>query len=180
MHPSQAAMSVVQSLSRSHRPAGSGVCTTDTEGYTHLVIPDESRRTLKVRPDERMVSALAAEFNRNHRTSDAKRRRRQAAAAAITYLLFLSFQLAQGREIEYVTSLSVQRDPPRGRAFLWLLMPFLLQVLFALCAPLSPNGRPPAVVTVSWLYASLEEGFFVDSEAFQPGRYVHYITGQHQ
>ena len=49
---------------------------------------------------------------------------------------------------------------------------FLTQVLFALCAPLAPNGRPPAVVTVSWLYASLEKGFFVDSEAFRPGRYA--------
>lgn len=43
-------------------------------------------------------------------------------------------------------------------------------MLFALCAPLGPNGRPPAVVTVAWLYASLEKGFFVDSEAFLPTR----------
>ncbi|CAN0253912.1 unnamed protein product [Pylaiella littoralis] len=87
----QAATSVVRSLSKGHRPAGSGVCASDTEAFTHLVIPDESRRTLKV--------------------------------------------------------------------------------LFALCAPLSPNGRPPVVVTVSWLYASLEKGFFVDSESFRPKRY---------
>ncbi|CAN0385143.1 unnamed protein product, partial [Ectocarpus sp. 8 AP-2014] len=39
------------------------------------------------------------------------------------------------------------------------------------CAPLSPNGRPPVVVTVAWLYESLEKGFFVDSEAFRPDRY---------
>ncbi|CAM9224180.1 unnamed protein product, partial [Ectocarpus sp. 12 AP-2014] len=87
----QAAASVVRSLSKTHRPHGSGVCTSDAEAYTHLVIPDVSRRTLKV--------------------------------------------------------------------------------LFALCAPLSPNGRPPVVVTVAWLYESLEKGFFVDSEAFRPDRY---------
>ncbi|CAN0105075.1 unnamed protein product, partial [Hapterophycus canaliculatus] len=88
----QAAASVVRSLSKRHRPSGSGVCSTDSEPFTHLVIPDVSRRTLKV--------------------------------------------------------------------------------LFALCAPLSPNGRPPVVVTVAWLYASLEKGFFVDSEAFRPSRYA--------
>ncbi|CBJ26768.1 expressed unknown protein [Ectocarpus siliculosus] len=87
----QAAASVVRSLSKTHRPHGSGVCMSDAEAYTHLVIPDVSRRTLKV--------------------------------------------------------------------------------LFALCAPLSPNGRPPVVVTVAWLYESLEKGFFVDSEAFRPDRY---------
>ncbi|CAM9170547.1 unnamed protein product, partial [Scytosiphon promiscuus] len=87
----QAAASVVRSLSKGHRPYGSGVCASDSEPFTHLVIPDVSRRTLKV--------------------------------------------------------------------------------LFALCAPLSPNGRPPVVVTVAWLYASLEKGFFVDSEAFRPSRY---------
>lgn len=43
-------------------------------------------------------------------------------------------------------------------------------MLFTLCAPLSPNGRPPVVVTVAWLYESLEKGFFVDSEAFRPDR----------
>ena len=59
VYRSQAAMSVVQSLSKSHRPAGSGVCATETEGYTHLVIPDESRRTLKVRAEESKVSERA-------------------------------------------------------------------------------------------------------------------------
>lgn len=42
-------MSVVRSLSKGHRPSGSGVGASDAEPYTHLVIPDESRRTLKVR-----------------------------------------------------------------------------------------------------------------------------------
>lgn len=44
----QAAISVVRSLSKGHKPAGSGVCSKETEPFTHLVIPDEKRRTLKV------------------------------------------------------------------------------------------------------------------------------------
>lgn len=54
----QAAMSVVRSLSKGHRPAGSGVCNAEIDGYTHLVIPDQSRRTLKVRADSRAEIGL--------------------------------------------------------------------------------------------------------------------------
>lgn len=67
---------------------------------------------------------------------------------------------------------ATRRPGGRGRARFCRRCRFFLQVLFALCAALSPNGRPPVVVTVAWLYASLEKGFFVDSEAFRPGRWV--------
>lgn len=41
---------MVRSLSKKRKkPAGSGACNSDGEAFTHLVIPDESRRTLKVR-----------------------------------------------------------------------------------------------------------------------------------
>lgn len=46
----KAATSMVRSLSKKRKkPAGSGACISDGEAFTHLVIPDESRRTLKVR-----------------------------------------------------------------------------------------------------------------------------------
>lgn len=44
----QAAASVVRSLAKGHKPAGARACSSEDEPFTHLVIPDESRRTLKV------------------------------------------------------------------------------------------------------------------------------------
>lgn len=40
---------MVRSLAKGHKPSGTRVCSSDDEPFTHLVIPDETRRTLKVR-----------------------------------------------------------------------------------------------------------------------------------
>ena len=103
----------MRSLSKKHRPIGSGECATDTEGYTHLVIPDESRRTLKVRAQDADVAGRAKKLIRNTRTHPQRMSAVAAAAAAAAAVhrcvphcrrLTLSFQAAQGRKNQRVTS----------------------------------------------------------------------------